>query len=286
MAFKVESGSFVQILYNGYGHWLAITNIGAEGEDEVLVYDSLYPSVSTCVHKQIAALLHTNNREIRVKIVDMQIQAGTCDYGLFAIATATALLSGVEPGACTFKQTEMRKHLYDGFKRGKILPFPLLKKRCAGRKVKHTETISVYCLCRMPEAQDQDMVECSNCLEWYHIDCVIEPVPTAALDNSNVDWFVVFINSYFLFCIYPVLHFYQYNKFKVELNTLYNILTSYLLIGMWGVQKCHEGSFYFNKICSWGSIFFCKFWTGGPNLGGSKSLMTGPYFSFSIGTYL
>ena len=51
----------------------------------------------------------------------MQIQAGTCDCGLFAIATTTALLSGFEPGACTFKQTEMRKDLYDGFKRGRIL---------------------------------------------------------------------------------------------------------------------------------------------------------------------
>ena len=67
MGFKVECGSFVQILYNGHGHWLTITNIGAEGHDEVLVYDSLYPTVSTCVHKQIAALLHTNKREIRIK---------------------------------------------------------------------------------------------------------------------------------------------------------------------------------------------------------------------------
>lgn len=189
MAFKVESGNFVQILYNGHGHWLTITNLGAESKDEVLVYDSLYPSVSTCVHKQIAALLHTSSREIRVKIMDMQIQAGTCDCGLFAIATATALLSGGQPGACTFKQTEMRKHLYDGFKQGKLLPFPLLKMRRASKKVKYTETISVYCLCRMPEVQDRDMVECSNCLEWFHVDCLVQPVPTAALDNSNVDWF-------------------------------------------------------------------------------------------------
>ena len=48
MGFKVECGSFVQILYNGHGHWLTIPNIGAEGDDEVLVYDSLYPTVSMC----------------------------------------------------------------------------------------------------------------------------------------------------------------------------------------------------------------------------------------------
>ena len=64
----VECGSFVQILYHRHGHWLTITNIGAEGDDEVLVYDGLYPTVCTCVYKQIAALLHTNKRKIKIKL--------------------------------------------------------------------------------------------------------------------------------------------------------------------------------------------------------------------------
>ena len=128
----------------------------------MLVYDSLYPTVSICVHKQIAALLHTNKK---IKNVDTQIQAGTCDCGLFAIATATAFLSGAQPGACTFKQSEMRKHLYDGFKWGQLLPFPLLKTRHGGNKVKFAETFSVYYLCRMPEVRDRDMIECSRCSE-------------------------------------------------------------------------------------------------------------------------
>ena len=51
MAFELKSGSFVRkILYNRHGHWLIII-IGAEGEDEVFVYDGLYQSVSKCVHK-------------------------------------------------------------------------------------------------------------------------------------------------------------------------------------------------------------------------------------------
>ena len=64
----------------------------------------------------------------------------------------------------------------------------------------------------------------------------------------------MYVNSYFWFCIYPVLHFYQYNLSY----TSYNIFTSYLLIGMWGggVQKCHEGSFYF---VPGGPSFFANF---------------------------
>ena len=93
-----------------------------------MVYDSLYPSVGTYIQKQIAALLHTREPEIKVHMIDMQIQAGTCDCGLFAIAAATALAHGIQPGACLFKQNEMRHHLYKCLEKGTLTPFPLLRK--------------------------------------------------------------------------------------------------------------------------------------------------------------
>ena len=75
--------------------------------------------------------------------------------------TATALLNGVHPGECTFNQSRMRKHLYDCLNKGNITQFPLLKRRRGGRKIKYSETFSVYCDCRMPECSERDMVECS-----------------------------------------------------------------------------------------------------------------------------
>ena len=187
MGFKVVSDEFVQIVHNGLGHWLTVTNIGATGGAEVMIYDSLYPSINTFVQKQIAAMMKTTEAEIRVNVMDMQMQAGTCDCGLFSIATAAALLNGVHPGECTFNQSRMRKHLYDCLNKGKITQFPLLKSRRGGRKTKYSETFSVYCDCRMPECSERDMVECSECLEWYHTDCV--QVPQDALQNSNVQWY-------------------------------------------------------------------------------------------------
>ena len=62
------------------------------------------------VQKQIAAMLKMGEDEIRV---DMQLHADTCDYGLFAVATAAALVHGIHPGECTFNQLGMRRHLYD-----------------------------------------------------------------------------------------------------------------------------------------------------------------------------
>ena len=87
-------------VHNGFGHWLTITNIGAKNDAEVMVYDSLYPS-DTYIQKQIATLLRNTEKEVKVNIMDMQMQSGTCDCGLFAIATATSLLNGTYPGGIT-----------------------------------------------------------------------------------------------------------------------------------------------------------------------------------------
>ena len=66
------------------------------------MYDSLYPWIGTFVQKQIATLLRTRGKEIKVNIMNMQVQSGTCDCGLFAIATATSHLNGANPGAITY----------------------------------------------------------------------------------------------------------------------------------------------------------------------------------------
>ena len=49
MGFRKVSGEFVQVIHNRFGHWLTVTNIGAESDAEVMAYDSLYPSIGTFV---------------------------------------------------------------------------------------------------------------------------------------------------------------------------------------------------------------------------------------------
>ena len=124
MGFSKVSGDFVQVVHNGFGHWLTVTNIGADSDAEIMVYESLYPSIGTFVQK-----LHTDQNEIKVNIMNMQVQSGTCDCGLFALTTATSLVNGIHPGAIMFKQSEMRRHLYDCFRSGRLTFFPVLKNR-------------------------------------------------------------------------------------------------------------------------------------------------------------
>jgi len=54
------------------------------------------------------------------------------DCGLFAIAIATALAYGEQPGHCPFNQNKMRKHLLKSLQEGEMTPLPLKKNLCNG----------------------------------------------------------------------------------------------------------------------------------------------------------
>ena len=71
-------------------------------EDEVFVFDSMYASVSTKVKHQIAALLATQSKTIKLSFIDVLKQSGGYDCGLFALAFATALVNG---STCTTRET-------------------------------------------------------------------------------------------------------------------------------------------------------------------------------------
>ena len=106
-------------------HWLTITTIGAEKE-HVFVYDSLHPSVGSNTKLQIAALLNTSAPHISLEVVNCQRQRGGSDCGLFAVAFATALANGLCPESYTFKQKEMRQHLYNCLK---LAMFPAVPRK-------------------------------------------------------------------------------------------------------------------------------------------------------------
>lgn len=172
----------LKILHDGHGHWLTVSTVGAEDGAEVYV---------VCIHQ----LAHTRRRKShrfcaprnRKFNVDVQMQAGGCDCGLFAIAFATSLASGIPPGKYCSDRSKMRKHLYTCLQKGRITNFPTVKERRHHTKVKSTEEIEVYCECRMPELRNVDMVECCKCKEWYHVHFFF--VPHIAITNKNTQWF-------------------------------------------------------------------------------------------------
>ena len=94
MAFAVQPLEFVQILNTGHGHWVTVSTIGV-AHPTVCVYDSLYSSAGTRLEAQIASLIQTEEPEISLEFVDVTVQAGTYDCGLFAVAFAAALALGI-----------------------------------------------------------------------------------------------------------------------------------------------------------------------------------------------
>ena len=57
----------------------------------------------------------------------------SCKYnilgGIYAIACATALSLGQDPGTLVFSQSEMRRHLFKMLKEKKLTMFPVLQKK-------------------------------------------------------------------------------------------------------------------------------------------------------------
>lgn len=130
-SFNIEPDEFIQVLYNGHGHWLTIRTVGAKA-NEVFIYDSSYESVSIVVKRQIATLQAAKSKIIKLNFVDVQRQSGGYDCGLFSLAFATALTSNINPDHCIFDQSKMRKHLYQCLVKGEMEMFPTLRRRRSG----------------------------------------------------------------------------------------------------------------------------------------------------------
>ena len=65
------SDEFIQVLHNGYDHWLKIMKMKS-----LSLTVCMHASVSTKVKHQIAALLATRSKTIKLSFVDVQKQSG------------------------------------------------------------------------------------------------------------------------------------------------------------------------------------------------------------------
>ena len=91
------------------------------------MYDSLnsdnYLKSAKPLLSKIAYQLEIKGR-IEVFTVNMQLQDGGIDCGLFAIACAFELCQNNDPATKQFKQSEMRSHLQSCFNNDKMTSFP------------------------------------------------------------------------------------------------------------------------------------------------------------------
>ena len=107
-------------------HWVCMSTIGCP-PDTAYFYDSMLYNKSRLpipVTRDIASLLNASGDVINVKVPQSQLQEGSEDCGLFAIATATSLCYGVPPSMIFWEQRKMRSHLKRCLENMKMTPFP------------------------------------------------------------------------------------------------------------------------------------------------------------------
>ena len=113
-----SSRPFVQILHVHNDHWITVSNLCSE-TGVVYIYDSVYNSISSEVRQLI-----DNMCGLRISVVmynKMPKQIGATDCGIYAIATATALLHGVNP--TSYNQSSLRSHLVTCFESCNLTSF-------------------------------------------------------------------------------------------------------------------------------------------------------------------
>jgi len=109
MTYDVQPGEFIQVLNTGQGHWVTISTIGTS-HPTVRIYDSLYSSAGTRLKAQIAAVMATEQQNLTLEFMDVAMQSGPYECGLFAIAFATTLALGEKPELFSFEESKVRTH--------------------------------------------------------------------------------------------------------------------------------------------------------------------------------
>ena len=181
-----KADNFVQIIYISPGHWACLSNKFSPA-GQVDLYDSLHtcPNKDGTIVPQACLILHTSEPQLTLRVVNVGIQQGYDDCGLFSVAMAYDLCSGVDPSTKLYVQDQMRSHLHSCFNNKQMKPFPSCSTNIAMRVICNF-TIEVFCTCRMPASEW--MVCCDNCSEWYHDDCVTVPQEIRENEDNEIFW--------------------------------------------------------------------------------------------------
>ena len=190
----IPRGQFVQILFVAKNHWITVSNIVSGTlnflTESVQIYDSGRPSkVSMEVKKQICSFLQPKADRLSFDIINVEGQLNSYDCGVYAIAYATHIIHGLDPVKYKWNTKSMRSHLLKCLMNKKLEPFPahpVPRKTSKLIRVLDSFPENIYCLCRMPNNQNREMIICDLCSSWYHPQCVL--VDQETIDN-NEEWF-------------------------------------------------------------------------------------------------
>lgn len=184
LMFNIIAKEMLQILHDGHLHWLLISTLGCT-DGQVKIYDSLMSPPSLQVQLQIASLLCSHLPKMQCAYQSCQQQNGGADCGLFAIAFAVDICLGLDVCALAYEQSQMRTHLCKCIRESRFTSFP---RKDPNQRIKKCKAVAVsvplYCVCRLPDNTQEQMVQCTACKDWFHVSC--QRVPKAVIGTTKL----------------------------------------------------------------------------------------------------
>ena len=116
----------MQVIFVESNHWACLTNKFSTNSNSVDLYDSMHtiPDVQGSILKQACAILLTQSNCLTINTINVQMQTGGADCGLFCLAMATDLCRDIDPAYLHYHQDQMRIHLKKCYEELAIAPFP------------------------------------------------------------------------------------------------------------------------------------------------------------------
>ena len=143
------------------------------------VYDSLNSTVPLQIQAQIASIVIVRLVPLHLKYIAHSSKRVLMIVPFLLLHTQQISAMEMIWLVCYF-QEKLRHHLIDCLKHKKMLPFPS-RLRCHINPV--IKDVEVFCcICRLPETDEEVMVACDDCNEWYHVSC--EDIPNNVLASA------------------------------------------------------------------------------------------------------
>jgi len=132
----------------------------------------MYNSPSNDTQTTVAKLIQSKDKYFDIAVMNVQRQTNSVDCGLHAVAMLASLLLGQDPTTIVYSTEELCLHLTKILEEKKISLFPTIKTRKHATRVTRVEECHIYCICRLPDCGQEDMICCDHCDEWFHSTCL------------------------------------------------------------------------------------------------------------------
>ena len=175
----VPTEKIIQILliHPGGNHWVTVSNLFAEEDNEVIVYDSAYTGYEQFDYFTIALCTNVAAESLTLTIPPSQAQTNAHDCGPFAVAFACDLAAGIDPLSRQYNPDQLREQI--GEMLGSRVAKPMGTKRehvSDGQVVTHH--VDLHCTCRLPDISGFEFADhvftmvCNDCQETFHDSCI------------------------------------------------------------------------------------------------------------------